>query len=147
MMPCAHRKVDGSKNQTTPRPGTQIRVVEEEAALAIFGGGCQRQNRHKTYKQAAEPRRLLSQQACIISGWDYNKLLLQLAVAAGCCCRVLLYCGDESAPPNKWGIAQEEEEFLTTYHNGRQCTHRWGLNIKTNCSLYLRLPSIITAAW
>ena len=40
----------------------------------------------------------------IIIVWDYNKLLLQqLAVTAGCCCGVLLYCGDESASLNEWG--------------------------------------------
>ena len=40
----------------------------------------------------------------IIIVWDYNKLLLQqLAVTAGCCCSMLLYCGDESASPNECG--------------------------------------------
>ena len=36
MMPFAHRKVDVSQHRTTARPGTQIRQVEEEAALVVF---------------------------------------------------------------------------------------------------------------
>ena len=116
MMPCAHTKVGLSQHRTTPRPVTQIRVVEETERLAISGGGCQREKRSKMYQQVVEPRRLLSQQAYKIKiGWDFNKLLLQQqAIAAGCCCSVLLYCGDDSAPPNKWGTVYAHNDTLSS---------------------------------
>ena len=78
----------------------------------------------------------------IHSNWLGLQLLLQqLAVAAGCCCSVLLHCGDESAPPEPMGHIPRRKKrisIITTYHYGRQCTYRWGVNMKTGRSLHFR---------
>ena len=141
-MPCAHRKVDGSQHWTTPRRGTLIRVVEEEAELAIFGGGCQRERRPKTYRQAAGPRRPLSQQAYIIQVVGTTTIcccssqLLPPVADAACCCIAVT-----RAPlrTTRHHPGRRKNNFITRYHYGRQSTHRWGLNMRTNHSLHFKL--------
>ena len=131
MMPCAHRKVDVSEHRTIPKPGTQIRVVEGEAALAFLSGvaASEKRDPKSTNKWQSHDDCCPSKSMYILIVRDYNKLLLQqLAVTAGCCCGMLLYCGDESASPNKWGTVYAHMvlyppsspaawKTLTTSHN------------------------------
>ena len=129
-MPCAHRKINVNQHRTTPRPGTQIRVVEEEAALATFWG----------WLSAKKTTTAIT--ATIHNNWLGLQLLLQhssyrVTVAAGCCCSVFLYCGDQSASPNKWSTAQEERRRIY----GRQCTHCWGPNMNSSRSFHF-LPQL-----
>ena len=105
-MPCAHRKVDVSQHRTTPRPGTEIRVVEEEAALPTFWGWLPaRKKRPKKYQQVAELRRLLSHQKHVPNNWLRLQQttaaatgLSPLVAAAACCCIAVT-----RASPNKRG--------------------------------------------
>ena len=105
MMPCAHTKVGLSQHRTTPRPGTQIRALEEEAALAILGVAASEKRDPKcTNKWQSHDDCCPSKSMYILIVRDYNKLLLQqLDVTAGYGCGVLLFYGDENASPNKWG--------------------------------------------
>ena len=99
-----------------PETGDTNQSSRGGSRAGILGGAAASEKRDaKRTNKSAQPRRLLSQQAHIVTSWGHNKLLLQqLAVAAGCCCSVLLNCGDESAPPNKWGTAYAHNGTLSS---------------------------------
>ena len=76
-----------AQHLTTPRPGTHIRVVEEEAALVIFGGWLAA--RKETQNVRASGRATTT--AVPASIHNNNWLgLQQTAAAAARCCRWLL---------------------------------------------------------
>ena len=124
MMPCTHRQVDVS-GLRQPRERGHISEIKSKPRWQ-FGGWLPARREAPIYHQVAEPRRLRSQHNHVIYiiGRDYNKMQLQqLAVTAGCLCGVLLYCGDESVSPNKWGTVYAPWYLILHHHQPRG--RRW----------------------
>ena len=80
MMPCAHRQFDVRLHRTTPRPGTQIRALDEEAALEVLG---------LVASEKRDPKctnKWQSHDDCCPSKSMYRSIYYLVRTTTNCCC-------------------------------------------------------------